>query len=117
MNMIIVYLFSLPHIKQEIPGLLIFKALGCLSDKEIIYFIIDNNGSEIDKMMIKILKNSLIDISQYRSEYDAIKYMSKYVNNNNSFSVDMKINYCSNIIKKNIYHILMIHYQNYISLV
>jgi DNA-directed RNA polymerase II subunit RPB2 len=91
---------SLPHIKQDIPGLLIFKALGCLSDKEIIYFIIDNNGSEIDKTMIKFLKNSLIDISQYHSEYDAIKYMSKYVNNNNSFSVEMKINYCSNIIKK-----------------
>ena len=69
-------------------------------------------------MMIKILKNSLIDISQRKAEYDAIKYMSKYINNNNCILVDMKINYYSNIIKKEYLPRLNdFHYQRYISLV
>ena len=50
---------------------------------------------------MKILYNSLLDVAEYRSEYEAIKYISKYVNNNNSsFSLEMRMNYCSNIIKK-----------------
>ena len=92
---------SIPHIKQDIPLFIIFRALGCISDKESIYFIIDNDKSEIDKNIMKILYNSLLDISEYNSERDAIKYISKYVNNNNSsFSTEMRMNYCLNIIKK-----------------
>ena len=33
---------SLPHLKQEIPLFVLFKALGCISDKEIIHYIINN---------------------------------------------------------------------------
>ena len=32
---------SLPHMKQEIPLLVLFRALGCGSDKDVIYYIID----------------------------------------------------------------------------
>ena len=60
-----------PHMKKDIPLFILFKALGCLSDKEIIYYIIDNNKSEIDPIMLKIIKNSLIEASEYKTEYDA----------------------------------------------
>tara|TARA_B100000575_G_C23139512_1_gene662796 strand:- start:1561 stop:4968 length:3408 start_codon:yes stop_codon:yes gene_type:complete len=92
---------TLPHIKVDIPIFILFKALGCLVDKESIYYIIDNNHSKIDATMIKILRNSLIDAADYRTEHDALKYISKYIiNSSNSFTVDMKINYCSNIIQR-----------------
>jgi len=92
---------SIPHIKQDIPIFIIFRALGCLSDKEIIYFIIDNNDSESDNLMIKILYKSLLEVSEYRDEHESIKYISKYLNNTNStYSNQMKINYTTNIIKK-----------------
>ena len=92
---------TIPHIKQDIPLFIIFRALGCISDKESIYYIIDNNGSDIDKTMIKVLHKSILDVSEYHSEYKAIEYISKYVNNTNStFSLEMRMNYCLNIIKK-----------------
>ena len=38
----------LRHMKTEIPIFILMRALGCESDKEIIYHIIDNNDSTID---------------------------------------------------------------------
>jgi len=92
---------SFPHIKQDIPLFIVFKALGCLTDKEIIYFIIDNNDSELDIEMIKILKNSIADASDIHTELDAITHISKYINHvNTSFTNDMKINYTKSIFEK-----------------
>ena len=48
-----------PRIKKDLPISVVFRTLGCLTDKEILYYIIDNDGSEIDNLMIKILHNSL----------------------------------------------------------
>ena len=35
---------SIPHMKKEIPIFILFKALGCITEKEMIYYIIDNNN-------------------------------------------------------------------------
>ena len=50
---------SLPHLKQEIPLFILFKALGSLNDKEIVNYIIDNDNSKLDKQLIKILHLSI----------------------------------------------------------
>ena len=92
---------SFPHMKKDIPLFILFKALGCLTDKDIIYYIIDNNNSEIDPIMIKIIKNSLIEASEYKTEYDAISYLTKYINHTNtSFTNEIKFNYCKNILTR-----------------
>ena len=92
---------SFPHIKQDIPLFIVFKALGCLTDKEIIYFIIDNNQSELDCEMIKLLKNSILDSSDIYTEIDAIKYISRHINHiNTSFTNEMKMNYTKSILLK-----------------
>ena len=69
---------SIPHIKQDIPIFIIFRALGCLSDKEIMYFIIDNDNSETDNIILKILHKSLLEVNEYRSENESINYISSY---------------------------------------
>ena len=95
------FYITIPHIKKDIPLFIIFRALGCISDKEIIHYIIDNNKSSLDHIMIKLLNKSLLEVNNYRTENEAIKYMTKYLNNsNNSFTIDMKMNYCRNIIQK-----------------
>ena len=88
---------SVPHMKQPIPLFIIFRALGCITDKDIIYHIIDNDNSNLDNMIKKVLYCSIIDASSVYSEGEAIEYMTKYINNNNNNyivqSIDKKIKY------------------------
>jgi DNA-directed RNA polymerase II subunit RPB2 len=92
---------SLPHLKLEIPLFVIFKALGCISDKEIIYFIINNDGSELDKTFIKILYLSIQEARDITSEPEALQYISKYINNiSYNLNDDKKIEYVKNRVLK-----------------
>jgi len=92
-----------PRIKKDIPISIVFRALGCLTDKEILYHIIDNDNSEIDKVMIKIIHNSLLNNESIFTEIDAISYISKHINvTNTSFSTDIKLDYTKSIIKKDL---------------
>ena len=92
-----------PRIKKDIPISVVFRALGCLTDKEILYHVIDNDNSEIDRVMIKTFKNSLLNNENIFTEIEAISYISKYINvTNNSFSNDIKMDYTNNIIKKDL---------------
>ena len=91
---------TIPHVKVDIPVFVVFKALGCLSDKEMIYFAIDNSKDKIDETLLNILANSVQSVSDIRTEYDAFKYISKHIQSNSSFTSDMKINYCKNIIQR-----------------
>ena len=52
---------SFPRIKNDIPISIIFRALGCITDKEILYYIIDNDNSLEERNMIKILYKSLLN--------------------------------------------------------
>ncbi len=92
-----------PRIKKDIPMGIVFRALGCLSDKEIIYHIIDNNKGEIDNVMIKFLKGTLSENNDIYSEEEAISYISKFISNDNSYYSDnVKYDYTKNIIKRDL---------------
>ena len=92
---------SIPHLKQEVPIFILFRALGCIADKEIIHYIIDNDNSDIDKNIIKILKETIIESNEIYTESDAIEYLSRYINNNNNYtfqSADKKIKYIKDVV-------------------
>ena len=93
---------SLPHMKSEVPIFIVFRALGCISDKEIIFNIIDNNDSTIDTNILKLLKLSIEEAADINTEAEAILYISKYVNNNNYYTQneEKKINYVKTCILK-----------------
>ena len=92
-----------PRIKKDLPISVIFRALGCLTDKEILYYIIDNNDTEIDNVIIKILHNSLLENENIHTEIESIKYISNHINlSNNNFSDDIKYDYTKSIIKKDL---------------
>lgn len=92
--------FSIPHIKEEIPMVILFRALGCISEKEIMYFIIDNDNSPLDTQIMKIVKNSLISYSECRTQNDSLLYLAKKLATNNNFNIDTKVSYCRNILNK-----------------
>ena len=92
----------LPHMKTEIPIFILFRALGCETDKEIVYHIIDNNKSSVDSNILKILRLSIEEAFDIKTETEAIKYISKHINNNNYYiqNEEKKINYVKTVILK-----------------
>ena len=98
----------LPHMKTEIPIFILFRALGCETDKEIVYHIIDNDNSQIDKNILKVLKSSIEEAYTIKTETEAITYISRYINNNTYYvqNEEKKINYVKNcIIKEYLNHL------------
>jgi len=94
---------SFPRIKADIPIAVVFRALGCITDKEILYNIIDNDKSPEECNILKILHKSLLNNCDCSSEHEAVEYISKYINHSNfTFTQDMKNEYCKNIIKKDL---------------
>jgi DNA-directed RNA polymerase II subunit RPB2 len=93
---------SLPHMKTEIPIFILFRALGCMTDKDIIYHIIDNNNSSFDRDILKILKMSIEESFEIQSESEAIIYISKHINNNTYYTQneEKKIKYVKECILK-----------------
>lgn len=89
---------SIPHLRSEIPLYILFRALGCMSDKEITYYILDNDNSDLDKTMLNILKVSMIESSGVTTQTEAISYMASYINNSSNFRSDdiTKFNYIKN---------------------
>uniref|UniRef100_A0A6C0CXS1 DNA-directed RNA polymerase n=1 Tax=viral metagenome TaxID=1070528 RepID=A0A6C0CXS1_9ZZZZ len=89
----------IPGLKQEIPIIVLFRALGFTNDREIIQLIVDNNSDNLDKVMTKILLPSFEDAKNIYSEYDSFAYISKYLQNTyNNIANDSKIKYIKNII-------------------
>ena len=97
---------SVPHLKTEIPLFIIFRALGCDSDKEICDYIIDNNDSSSDNELMKLLYPSIQESSTIYTQMDAINYLAKYINNTNSLytnnDIEVKVKYIKNTVLKHI---------------
>ena len=93
---------NVPIINVDIPVFIIFKIFGCLSDKEIIYNIIDNDGV-YDKDMIETLLPSIEDSFEIRTKLDAFQYLYQYLNQSyNYLSDENKNKYINNYVLKNI---------------
>ena len=94
---------SFPRIKSDIPISVLFRALGCITDKEILYHVIDNDNSYEEKLMIKLFYNSLYDKEECYSESDSIEYISKYINHTNiNYNKEAKYEYCKTILNKDL---------------
>ena len=79
---------------------ILFRALGCITDKEIIYHIIDNNDSEIDRLILKMLKSTIDEGCFIKTEEEAINYLCKHINNTYNYtqSEDKKKSYVKDVI-------------------
>uniref|UniRef100_A0A6C0F6D9 DNA-directed RNA polymerase n=1 Tax=viral metagenome TaxID=1070528 RepID=A0A6C0F6D9_9ZZZZ len=92
----------IPHSKKEFPVSLLFKALGCLTDKDIIEYVICHSRNEtLRHRLAQLLLPTLLQTTDIHTEYLALENISSYLQNySQSFNVDMKIRYCKTIIQR-----------------
>lgn len=96
---------TIPHIKQDVPLLIIFKALGCLSDKDCLHYIIENDGSILDRRLQSALKRSLLEVSGIRTQQEAMEYLTSRIysgystGRNQGMTDDSKFKYCQYILE------------------
>ena len=66
---------SMPHVKIDLPVMIIFKALGITNDKDIIEYILleDNNSKE----MLRMLKPSIEEASIITTKEEALTFILK----------------------------------------
>ena len=79
---------TVPHIKADIPLVIVFRALGIESDKDIVQHIVLDMKS---KHMIKLLKASLVASSHIQTQQTAMEFLTKYITTTNQ-PKDIKIN-------------------------
>ena len=94
---------SLKRFKKDIPLFIAFRALGFLSDKEIIQFIVNDLEDETNQEVIELLDASLEEASFIKTQELALKYLSKITSvrydykNNQELTEINKIKYVDDI--------------------
>ena len=69
---------TIPRIKQPIPIVILFRALGVISDKEIAEFILLNIEDNKKKKMLYSLKASMVSANKYLTQEAAFDYIVNY---------------------------------------
>ena len=70
---------QIPRIKQPIPIVIVFRALGIISDKEICEKIVLDIDEPNNKIFIENLKASIIEANNCTTQEAAIKYITSHV--------------------------------------
>ena len=66
--------------KQDIPIIIIFRALNYISDKSILELIVYNTSSDLNYDMIDLLNASVDEAKDINNQKLALEYISKYLN-------------------------------------
>ena len=69
---------NIPNIRQEIPVFILFKALGVESDKGILKYIVHNLDPKNNRL-IYLIRDTIIESQDYRSQSDAYEYLMKFI--------------------------------------
>jgi DNA-directed RNA polymerase II subunit RPB2 len=74
----------------EIPLFVMFRALGIISDKDIINLIVNDIDSKIGKQMLDILRPSIVEGHQINNQIDALDFLQNRIS---SSFMDLSISY------------------------
>lgn len=73
---------NIHHIKHDIPVLILFRALGVETDKDIIKYIVYDLGNTDNEFLMKELVGSVEEANNVSCSREAFEYLSKYININ-----------------------------------
>lgn len=71
---------NIHHIKNDIPILILFKALGLNNDKEILEYIVYDLDDPLSNVIANELIGSIEEANNIQCPKDALEYLSKYLN-------------------------------------
>ena len=71
---------SIPHIRHEIPVFVIFKALGIVTDYNIVEYILYDVPKKNWKQYTQFLRSSLVETQNITTQEDAQAYLCQHVN-------------------------------------
>lgn len=95
------------NLRQDIPLFVMFRALGVLSDKEIVEHIVLDIEDEKNKEVCDMLKASIEEASPIQSKKVALEYISKYTTINNYYKTfeeeEDKLIYTHGILIKHLF--------------
>ena len=98
---------GIKNFKQDIPLMIVFRALNFISDKSIIELIVYNISSENNYELMDLLKASVDEAKQINSQKLALEYISKYITGiqyNNKFKTNKcKLKYTFEVLVKELF--------------
>ncbi len=68
------------RLKQDIPLVIVFRALNFISDKSIVELIVYNISNENNYSIMELLKASIEEAKPIQTQKIALEYISKYIN-------------------------------------
>ncbi len=71
---------TIHHVRTDIPVFILFKALGIESDKQIIELCVYDIDQKDSKVFMDHLKGCVNEASCIKTRYQALEYLSKYLN-------------------------------------
>lgn len=96
---------GLGRIRTDVPLFVIFRALGVISDREIMQSIVYDLDDNLSKELMNELRGSLEEAKPIQNQKVALEYLSKYINNiipRNNVSEEHKIKYVEDILMNEI---------------
>ena len=98
---------SIPHIRQDLPICVIFRAMGLETEREIAECIVYDTSTPEAKEMLKLLRPTFQECFNIRTKEDAIKYISKYVRliryTKTDYDTEKQIKYVKDILNKELF--------------
>lgn len=82
---------KIKRMKQDLPLVIVFRALGIISDKDIIEKIVQDLDNPLSKKILDILKPSLEESSIINNQVTALEYLSKNLSGVNNTKGDDKV--------------------------
>mgnify|MGYP003388617751 CR=1 FL=1 len=94
---------SIPHLKQEIPIFVLFKALGIENDRDILSYISNNMNDDIYKTICKVLEPSIVEGKVVETQMEAKEFMINNFNNyNKSITQENKLKYLNYVLDNDV---------------
>ena len=91
---------SLLNFDEDIPIFIFFRALGVVSDKDIVKCIINNKNSKLDIEIMKLLRSSIAEAGYITNQYLALEFLkSKLLVYGKSPPENMKTIYIQDVLR------------------